>query len=165
MKVSLFHLMPFSDLPEDPPHGPNWKEAGVWVDVPRSLYDPVVGNELYNEYLDEMEFAETVGFDGVCVNEHHQNIYGTMPSPNIMLATLARRTSRVNLIVLGTSIALYNPPIRIAEEMAMLDVISGGRVICGFDVAKHAEILVPDLKTPAAPRIVDISDPQLPTVQ
>ena len=139
MKVSLFHLMPFTDLPEDPPHGPNWKEAGVWVDVPRSLYDPVVGNELYNEYLDEMEFAETVGFDGVCVNEHHQNIYGTMPSPNIMLATLARRTSRVNLIVLGTSIALYNPPIRIAEEMAMLDVISGGRVICGFPVGSSQD--------------------------
>jgi alkanesulfonate monooxygenase SsuD/methylene tetrahydromethanopterin reductase-like flavin-dependent oxidoreductase (luciferase family) len=57
-----------------------------------------------------------------------------MPSPNIMAATLARRTSKSALVVLGNSIALYNPPIRVAEEFAMLDVISGGRLVAGFPV-------------------------------
>ncbi len=130
MKSNFFHLMPYPYLPE----GVNWKEQGVWVDVPVSIYDPATGHRVYNEYLDELEWADLCGFDGICVNEHHQNYYGMMPSPNIMLAALARRTSRANLIVLGNSIALYNPPTRVAEEIAMLDVISGGRVVAGFPV-------------------------------
>jgi alkanesulfonate monooxygenase SsuD/methylene tetrahydromethanopterin reductase-like flavin-dependent oxidoreductase (luciferase family) len=51
-----------------------------------------------------------------------------------MAATLARRTRDVSIVLLGMSIALYNPPTRVAEEMAMLDVISGGRLIAGFPV-------------------------------
>jgi len=57
-----------------------------------------------------------------------------MPSPNLMAAALARRTSKAMILVLGNSIALYNPPVRVAEEFAMLDVISGGRLIAGFPV-------------------------------
>ena len=76
----------------------------------------------------------SVGFDGIGVNEHHANAYGLMPSPNIMAATLTRRTSKAALVVLGNSIALYNPPIRVAEEFAMLDVLSGGRLVAGFPV-------------------------------
>jgi len=106
----------------------------VWVDIPSSLYDPVKGHELYNIYLDELEYAEQLGYDGIGVNEHHANAYGMMPSPNIMAAALARRTSKAALVVLGNSIALYNPPIRVAEEFAMLDVISGGRLLAGFPV-------------------------------
>ena len=75
-----------------------------------------------------------MGFDGICVNEHHQNGYGLMPSPNLMAAALARRTSRAKLVVLGNSVALYDPPTRVAEEMAMLDVLSGGRLVAGFPV-------------------------------
>src|SRR5580700_7568921 len=70
------------------------------------------GHEVYNDYLDQLEFAETVGFDGLGVNEHHANAYGLMPSPTLMAAALARRTSRAALVVLGSSIALYEPPIR-----------------------------------------------------
>jgi alkanesulfonate monooxygenase SsuD/methylene tetrahydromethanopterin reductase-like flavin-dependent oxidoreductase (luciferase family) len=57
-----------------------------------------------------------------------------MPSPNIIAAGLARRTSNAALVVLGNSIALYNPPVRVAEEFAMLDCISGGRLVAGFPV-------------------------------
>ena len=106
----------------------------MWVDIPNSLYDPVRGHELYNVYLDELEYAEECGFDGIGVNEHHANGYGLMPSPNLMAAALARRTSKSALVVLGNSIALYNPPLRVAEEFAMLDVISGGRLLAGFPV-------------------------------
>jgi len=130
MKFTWFHLMPYRFLPED------FKEKyrSVWVDIPRNLYDAKLGHWLYNDYLDQLEFADRMGFDGLGVNEHHQNAYGLMPSPNIMAAALARRTSHANLVVLGNSIALYNPPIRVAEEFAMLDVISGGRLVAGFPV-------------------------------
>jgi alkanesulfonate monooxygenase SsuD/methylene tetrahydromethanopterin reductase-like flavin-dependent oxidoreductase (luciferase family) len=148
MKSHWFHLMPYKDLPED------FKDRypSVWVDVPSKLYDPVKGHEIYNEYLDELEYADRLGFDGICVNEHHSNAYGLMPSPNIMLACLARRTSQAALIVLGNSIALYNPPLRVAEEMAMLDVISGGRFVAGFPVGSSMDTNFAYGQTPATLR-------------
>ncbi len=57
-----------------------------------------------------------------------------MPSPQLWAASLARRTRDVSIVLMGQSIALYNPPTRVAEEMAMLDVVSGGRLISGFPV-------------------------------
>ena len=80
-----------------------------------------------------------MGFDGICVNEHHSNAYGIMPAPNIIAAALSRRTSKAALIVLGSSIALYNPPLRAAEEFAMLDCISGGRLVAGFPVGSSQD--------------------------
>ena len=130
MKFHFFHLMPYPDLPADFRE----KNRSVWVDVPSKLFDPAVGHRAYNDYLDELEYAASVGFDGICVNEHHQNAYGLMPSPNLMAAALARRTSDVKLVLMGNSVALYNPPTRVAEEMAMLDVLSGGRLVAGFPV-------------------------------
>lgn len=131
MKFHFFHLMPYPDLPDDFKQ----KHRSVWVDLPASeVYDRHVGNRVYNEYLDELEYAAEVGFDGICVNEHHQNAYGLMPSPNLMAASLARRTRDTKLVVMGNSVALYNPPLRVAEEMAMLDAISGGRLVAGFPV-------------------------------
>ena len=135
MKLHFFHLMPWPDLPDDFQQ----KYRSVWVDVPSHLYDPARGHEVYNEYLDELEYAALCGFDGICVNEHHSNAYGLMPSPNIMAAALARRTKDAALVVMGNSIALYNPPIRVAEEFAMLDVISGGRLVAGFPVGSSMD--------------------------
>jgi len=148
MKSHFFHLMPYSDLPDDFAK----KYQSVWVDVPSSLYDPRRGHQNYNDYLDELEYADEVGFDGVCVNEHHQNAYGMMPSPNLMLAALARRTRSAALVVLGNSLALYNPPIRVAEEMAMLDVLSGGRFIAGFPVGSSMDTNFAYGETPATLR-------------
>jgi alkanesulfonate monooxygenase SsuD/methylene tetrahydromethanopterin reductase-like flavin-dependent oxidoreductase (luciferase family) len=128
MRICFFHLMPYRFLPDDFQD----RYRSVWVDVPSSLFDAGKAHELYNEYLDELEHAERCGFDGLCVNEHHQNAYGLMPSPNLMAAALTRRTSRAAIIVLGNSLALYNPPVRVAEEFAMLDVMSGGRLVAGF---------------------------------
>jgi len=105
MRFIWFNLMPWPHLPEDFRE----KYRSVWVDIPSSLYDPVRGHAVYNDYLDQLEFAETVGFDGLGVNEHHANAYGLMPSPTLMAAALARRTSRAALVVLGSSIALYDP--------------------------------------------------------
>jgi alkanesulfonate monooxygenase SsuD/methylene tetrahydromethanopterin reductase-like flavin-dependent oxidoreductase (luciferase family) len=130
MKLLWFHLMPYLDLPDDFRE----KHNSVWVDIPPSLFDPARAHVMYNEFLDELEFAAECGFDAICVNEHHANGYGLMPSPNLMAATLARRTRDVAICVMGNSLALYNPPMRVAEEMAMLDCVSGGRLIAGFPV-------------------------------
>jgi alkanesulfonate monooxygenase SsuD/methylene tetrahydromethanopterin reductase-like flavin-dependent oxidoreductase (luciferase family) len=128
MQFYYFHLMPWPHLPRDFDRAYD----SAWVTLPNRLYDPKRGHRLYNEYLDELEHAERLGFDGVCVNEHHQNAYGTMPSPNLMAAALVRRTRRVKLAILGNAIGLRDHPLRVAEEIAMLDVLSGGRVISGF---------------------------------
>src|SRR5437773_12402271 len=130
MKICFFHLMPYRFLPDDFEN----RYRSAWGDVPLGLYDPETTSRLYHEFLDELEFAEQAGFDGLCVNEHHNNAYGLMPSPNLMAATLTRRTSRAAIIVLGNSLAAYNPPLRVAEEFAMLDLLSRGRLVAGFPV-------------------------------
>src|SRR6202012_3370717 len=130
MKFTWFNLMPWPYLPDDFRE----KNRSVWVDIDQRLFDPGKSNEVYNTYMDLLEYAGTVGFDGIGVNEHHQNGYGIMPSPNIIAAGLARPTTAAALVVLGNSIALYNPPVRVAEEFAMLDCISGGRLVAGFPV-------------------------------
>src|SRR3954462_12777595 len=122
--------MPWPHLPDD------FRETNhsVWVDIDSRLFDPAKANAMYHEYMDQLEYAAELGFDGIGVNEHHQNAYGLMPSPQLWAATLARRTRDVSLVLMGQSIALYNPPTRVAEEMAMIDVVSGGRLIAGFPV-------------------------------
>jgi alkanesulfonate monooxygenase SsuD/methylene tetrahydromethanopterin reductase-like flavin-dependent oxidoreductase (luciferase family) len=135
MQFFTFHLMPYDRLPED--FDKQYESAWTWV--PNALYDPQHGGELYNRYLDELVLADELGFDGVCVNEHHQSAYGTMPSPNLMGAILARQTKRVKIAVIGNALPLYNPPTRVAEEMAMIDCISGGRLIAGLVVGGGPE--------------------------
>jgi alkanesulfonate monooxygenase SsuD/methylene tetrahydromethanopterin reductase-like flavin-dependent oxidoreductase (luciferase family) len=130
MKFHWFHLMSYPELPDDFVQ----RHRSVWVDYPNSEFDPQVGNRAYHQYLGQLEFAGEVGFDGICVNEHHSNAYGLMPSPNLMASILARTTTKPKIVVLGDSVALYNPAIRVAEEMAMIDVLSNGRLVAGFPV-------------------------------
>lgn len=132
MRIFNFHLMPYTGLPED-------YDGPAWVTCPNEFFDPVLGGELYNRYLDELVYSEELGFDGVCVNEHHQNAYGMMPSPNLMAAILARQTKRMKIAIVGNALPLYNPPTRVAEEFAMIDNISGGRLIAGFVVGGGPE--------------------------
>ncbi len=130
MKLLWFHLMPYTELPEDFAE----KHPSIWVDIDPGLFDARKAHALYNEFMDELELAAELGFDGICVNEHHANGYGLMPSPNLVASSLARRTRDAALVVMGNSLALYNPPTRVAEEMAMIDCISGGRLVAGFPV-------------------------------
>ncbi len=128
MKFFFFHLMPYAAL--DPDYDKQYDSA--WVTLPNSYYDPKIGHELYNRYLDELEYADAVGFDGICVNEHHSNAYGMMPIPGVMAGALARRTKNCKIAVLGRALPLLNNPLTVAEEFAMLDTITGGRLIAGF---------------------------------
>jgi alkanesulfonate monooxygenase SsuD/methylene tetrahydromethanopterin reductase-like flavin-dependent oxidoreductase (luciferase family) len=135
MKFFFFHLMAWPYLPDDFEE----KYDSAWIWVPNTLFDPEKGGNLYNEYIDTLIYAEELGFDGVCVNEHHQNAYGLMPSPNLIASILARQTKHVKIAVIGNALPLYNPPTRVAEEFAMIDCISGGRLIAGFVVGGGPE--------------------------
>ena len=128
MKFYLFHLMPYADLDLTFQE----KHETSWVKLPNSYYDPEKGSLLYNRYIDELVRAEELGFDGICVNEHHQTAYGMMPTPGVIAGALARETERVNIAVLGRALPLLNNPLLVAEEYAMLDNISRGRLIAGF---------------------------------
>jgi alkanesulfonate monooxygenase SsuD/methylene tetrahydromethanopterin reductase-like flavin-dependent oxidoreductase (luciferase family) len=137
VKSIWFHLMPYPALPDDF----TVEHRSVWVDIDPSLFEPHVAHRAYNAYIDELEHAASCGFDGVGVNEHHANAYGLMPSPNLVAAALARTCPDAAIVLLGDSVALYNPPLRVAEEVAMLDCITGGRVVAGFPVGTPMDTL------------------------
>ena len=128
MQYYFFHLMSWPYLPAD--FGERYDSAWIWLS--NQLYDPVKGHELYREYIDTLAYADELGFDGICVNEHHQNAYGLMPSPKVIAGALTQRTTRGKIAVIGNALPMYNPPLRVAEEFAMLDVMSGGRLIAGM---------------------------------
>src|SRR4051812_1410369 len=138
MKSIFFHLMPYRDLPSDFEE----RYESVWVTPPNmELCDPVKVAQFYKWNLDELELADQLGYDGLGVNEHHQNAYGFMASPNLMAASLARRTSSNSaLLVLGNTLALYSPALRVAEEFAMLDCLSDGRLAAGFPVGTSMDV-------------------------
>jgi alkanesulfonate monooxygenase SsuD/methylene tetrahydromethanopterin reductase-like flavin-dependent oxidoreductase (luciferase family) len=133
MKVCMFHLMPYRDLPAD--FEERYQTAYIeplWFDIA----DPDKVGQYYNATLDEILYAANAGFHGVCTNQHHQNVYGFMANPSLMGSVLARGTQGQNiaLIQLGSTLPSTTPPTRVAEEYGMLDCISGGRLIAGFPV-------------------------------
>src|SRR5437660_37958 len=128
MKFVCFHLMPYRPLDM----AERGRHRSAWVVLPNALYDPVKGAEEYQAYLDQLTYAETLGFDAIGVNEHHQTAYGMMPAPNLIASALIQRTKNVKIAILGRALPLVNSPIAIAEEFSMLDNLSKGRIIAGF---------------------------------
>jgi alkanesulfonate monooxygenase SsuD/methylene tetrahydromethanopterin reductase-like flavin-dependent oxidoreductase (luciferase family) len=141
-----WHFMPWPYLPED---FDERYETG-WVTVPNSLFDREKARGLYQEYIEEMVYAEGLGFDGLVLNEHHQNIYGLMPSPNLIAAALSQRTSRARIVVLGNLLPLALRPLRVAEEYAMLDQMTNGRVVAGFALGGGQEMFNYNVSPPLA---------------
>ena len=121
MKFSYTHHMPYTGI----------KEAGQDWPVANHQWDPELGTELFNSYIDNKVYAEEVGFDWIGCNEHHMRPYGLMPNPNLVAAAIIQRTTTAGILQSGNIVPLANP-IRIAEEYAMLDVMSRGRLIAGF---------------------------------
>jgi alkanesulfonate monooxygenase SsuD/methylene tetrahydromethanopterin reductase-like flavin-dependent oxidoreductase (luciferase family) len=128
MKFTCFHLMPYRplDLKAAAEH------RSAWVVLPNSFYDPKKGAAEYDSYLDQLTSAEKLGFDVIGVNEHHQTAYGMMPAPNLIASALIQRTKTIKIAILGRALPIVGNPINIAEEFAMLDVLSKGRIIAGF---------------------------------
>jgi alkanesulfonate monooxygenase SsuD/methylene tetrahydromethanopterin reductase-like flavin-dependent oxidoreductase (luciferase family) len=128
MKIAFFHLMPYRPLD----FAERAKYRSAWVVLPNRLYDPKKGADEYESYVDQLVYAEELGFDIVAVNEHHQTAYGMMPAPNLIASALIQRTKTVKIAILGRALPLVANPINIAEEFAMLDNLSRGRIITGF---------------------------------
>jgi alkanesulfonate monooxygenase SsuD/methylene tetrahydromethanopterin reductase-like flavin-dependent oxidoreductase (luciferase family) len=103
-----------------------------WVTAPASVADPAQVGRDYGMYIRLMQGADRLGWDSLLLNEHHQNSLAMTPSPNLIAAILAHTTENAAIALCGNSLALYNPPLRVAEEMAMLDCLSGGRLIAGM---------------------------------
>jgi alkanesulfonate monooxygenase SsuD/methylene tetrahydromethanopterin reductase-like flavin-dependent oxidoreductase (luciferase family) len=122
VKLYNFDLLAYPGVPTDAPRTP----------VPSSYFDPLKGVTNYAEHLEEMAYCEELGFDGVVFNEHHYSAYGTMPSPNLIAAALSQKTKKIRIGVLGNILPLRNHPVRVAEEYAMIDCLSNGRLIAGF---------------------------------
>ena len=98
---------------------------------PNTHFDPEKAVVLYNQYHEQYSWADEVGFDGIMSNEHHSSYWCMKPSVNLDAAVICKVTKNVRIAILGNVIAL-NDPIKMAEEIAMLDCFSGGRIISGF---------------------------------
>ena len=103
----------------------------VRVTLPNKVYDPHVGHELYKRYFDLYERADRYGLD-IMLNEHHSTATCVEPAVPLTMSILARTTKTARILALGNPVANRRDPVRIAEEMAMVDVISGGRAEVGF---------------------------------
>jgi len=95
-------------------------------------FDPVAGGRLYNERLDEYQLVEEVGFDGIMLNEHHTAPFCMSPRINLFATLLARLTKRVKIVLLGNPLPIWDSPVHLAEELSIVDMISGGRLVSGF---------------------------------
>ena len=145
VQLYCWHFMAYPHLPADFDE----KYDTGWVTVPNSLWDAEKSRGLYQQYIDQLAYADELGFDGMVLNEHHQNIYGLMPSPNLIAAALTQRTKRGKIVILGNLLPLHLKPLRVAEEYAMLDNMSDGRLIAGFAPGSGPETFNYDV--PSAP--------------
>jgi alkanesulfonate monooxygenase SsuD/methylene tetrahydromethanopterin reductase-like flavin-dependent oxidoreductase (luciferase family) len=121
VRLFCWHFMAYPYLPSDF----DARYDSGWVTVPNALWNRDRAGDLYQEYIDQLVYADELGFDGMVLNEHHQNIYGLMPSPNIIAAALTQRTKHGKIVVLGNLLPLHRNPLRVAEEYAMIDNMSG----------------------------------------
>ncbi len=127
MKAYFFTEMPYPYVPEDIER----RYGSSRVIVPNRFLDPVKMADLYNRYLDDYEYADELGLD-LMLNEHHQTMTCLDVSISVSAAALARRTRRAKLVLLGTPLPHRDNPVRVAEEIAMLDCVSHGRIVSGF---------------------------------
>ncbi len=126
MKVYVMDLLPYGK------HFDEFKaERFIPYPLPGRYFDPKVAAETYNRHFDIWAEMDALGFDGVGLNEHHTTPHGLQVSPNMMAAAAARQMKKLEFLMLGNLLPLHNP-LRIAEEIAMVDCMSEGRILPGF---------------------------------
>ncbi|MCH2505619.1 MAG: LLM class flavin-dependent oxidoreductase, partial [Dehalococcoidia bacterium] len=125
MKTWFFTENAYPNLPDDDAY------ESIRVNLPNSNFDPELGADLFNMYLDIWGAADEMGLE-IMLNEHHQTATCVLSAAPIALGILARETKKARLLILGNPIVNRQHPIRVAEEMAYIDVLSRGRVDCGF---------------------------------
>lgn len=134
MKIWYFSECPYPDLPDPATYD------SVRVTLPSRLYDPSVGAGLYDMYFDLWQQADELGLN-VMTNEHHATATCLVPAVPIVAGILARTTKRARILVLGNPIANRRDPVRVAEEMALIDNLSRGRLEVGFVRSVPFEVL------------------------
>jgi alkanesulfonate monooxygenase SsuD/methylene tetrahydromethanopterin reductase-like flavin-dependent oxidoreductase (luciferase family) len=125
MQVFVFDLVPYAE------HLDHLRVGGsLPYPMEKKYFDPKVAVRTYREHLDAWVELERMGYDGVGFNEHHVTPYGLMNSPNLLAASAAQRTKTLKLLIYGNLLPIHDP-LRLAEEIAMLDCLSDGRIIAG----------------------------------
>ena len=131
--VTAMHLMYFTEQPMSAYPEQAGRDFGATaLMLSNKHFDPVAGSRLYNEYIEQYMLAEEVGVDGIMLNEHHNAPFCMQAKANIFAAILAGMTKKVKIVMLGNPLPLAENPIRLAEELAMIDMISKGRLVSGF---------------------------------
>jgi alkanesulfonate monooxygenase SsuD/methylene tetrahydromethanopterin reductase-like flavin-dependent oxidoreductase (luciferase family) len=128
MHLMYFTEQPMSAYPED--EGRQFGATALMFS--NKFFDPVAGSRLYNEYLEHYRLAEEAGFDGIMLNEHHNAPFCMQAKCNVFASILAATTKRVKLVLLGNPLPLADNPVRLAEELSMIDMVSKGRLVSGF---------------------------------
>ncbi len=121
----------FSEMAYHPAWDEGLARGSMRVVLPNGNVDPDVAHGLLNRYLDEFALCDEEGLD-IMVNEHHSTATCMTVSVPMALAVIARETKRARLLSLGNPIANRPDPVRVAEEAAWLDVLSGGRTELGL---------------------------------
>ena len=127
-EVYFFTEMGYTAYPQDEARRRGYNN----LMFPNEHFRPERAQQLYGMYFEELQYATESGFDGVMINEHHNNPLSMMPSVNVIGAVLARTIRKGRIVFLGNVLPIHDNPLRVAEEVAMIDIISGGRVVCGF---------------------------------
>src|SRR5215213_3644273 len=127
------HLMYFTEQPMSAYSEQAGRDFGATALMfPNTNFDPVAGSRLYNDYIEQYMLAEEVGIDGIMLNEHHNAPFCMQAKANIFAAILAGMTKKVKIVMLGNPLPLAENPVRLAEELSMIDMISQGRLVSGF---------------------------------
>jgi alkanesulfonate monooxygenase SsuD/methylene tetrahydromethanopterin reductase-like flavin-dependent oxidoreductase (luciferase family) len=103
----------------------------VRASLPNKYCDPKIAADLFHETLDEYLVADDVGLH-VMATEHHAGINSLIGSNPTFVGMIARQTRKARILSLGTLISLRRDPVRVAEEYAMIDVVSRGRLEIGL---------------------------------
>ena len=127
MKVFVFDLLAYDANLDHLKGG----ESELPYPLAKQHFDVKTAVRTYEEHLDAWEALDRFGYDGVGFNEHHCSPYGLMNSPNLMASAAAQRTKSLKLLIYGNLLPLHEP-LRLAEELAMIDCMSNGRLISGF---------------------------------
>jgi alkanesulfonate monooxygenase SsuD/methylene tetrahydromethanopterin reductase-like flavin-dependent oxidoreductase (luciferase family) len=134
VKLSFFETGRYSPPSALPPEWP----------VPSGAYDPGAGAEAQRRMIERLQVVEELGFDWVSVSEHHYSPRILSPSPIVSAAYIAPHLKRMTIALLGPIVPLNNP-VRVAEEIAMLDTMAQGRLVVGLLRGTTNESLTYDL--------------------
>jgi alkanesulfonate monooxygenase SsuD/methylene tetrahydromethanopterin reductase-like flavin-dependent oxidoreductase (luciferase family) len=134
MKISYFETGRYQAPATMPP---------IWP-MPPGAYDQGVGARLYEDMVGRIAFVEQLGFDWFSLSEHHYSPRILTPSPPMAAAYIAARVPTIKIALLGPIVAHSNP-VRLAEELAMLDTMAAGRLVVGLLRGTSNEALTYDL--------------------